>query len=231
MRRSVLAVLVVLGVGGFLLCSMPWVATADDDNDEKERAVSLDKVPAKVKATILKAAGKNKVEEIEEVTLTLYEAEWVVDGKEVEVTVTAGGKLLMKEMEEADDDDDDDAEERKEKKQRAAKKDKGKRQADDEDEDEEENEKEVTLGQIPAAAKAAILKLAGKNKITEVEQVRMKFYEAEWEQGKREIEILVTAGGKLISREAERDDDDGDDDEDDDDEDDDDEDDDDEDDD
>jgi hypothetical protein len=230
-RRSTQTVLAALGLGAFLLCLAPTFGVTDeDDKQEKERAVSLDQVPAKVKATILKAAGKNQVKEVEEISLRLYEAEWVQNGKETEVLVTAGGKVLAKEMEEAgekqegkrevaekqgkkreaeeDDDDDDEKEagEKQEGKREVAEKQGKKHEAEeDEDDDDEEAEhaKKVSIDQIPAAAKAAILKLAGKNKIKEIEEVQKKFYEADWMQGKNEVDILVSADGKLISREVE----------------------------
>ena len=81
-----------------------------------ERDVTIDQVPAAVKATILKEAGDNTITEIEEETkdgVTVYEAEWLnADGKEVEIKVAADGTLLKTEIddddEEGDDDDDDD---------------------------------------------------------------------------------------------------------------------------
>jgi len=79
---------------------------------ETEKNVTLDQVPAAVKATILKQAGDNKIEEIEEVSVNgkvvCYEAEWKTDGKEIEIKVAPCGKLLKKEIEDDDDDDDDD---------------------------------------------------------------------------------------------------------------------------
>jgi hypothetical protein len=77
-----------------------------------EKDVTIDQVPAAVKATILKEAGANTIEEIEEVSkdgkVVYYEAEWKTGGKEIEIKVDPKGKLLSKEVEEDDDDDDDD---------------------------------------------------------------------------------------------------------------------------
>ena len=79
---------------------------------ESEKDVTIDQVPAAVKATILKEAGDNKIEEIEEVSkdgkVVYYEAEWKSGGKEIEIEVDPSGKLLSKEVEDDDDDDDDD---------------------------------------------------------------------------------------------------------------------------
>jgi len=73
----------------------------DDDDDEDEENVSLDQVPAAVKATILKEAAGAKIKEIEKETKggkTVYEAEFVVGGKEVEIEVAPDGKLLKREV-------------------------------------------------------------------------------------------------------------------------------------
>ena len=84
-------------------------AIAGKCGKKKERNVTLDQVPAAVKATILREAGKNKIEEIEEVSVDgkvlHYEAEWKAGGKEIEIEVAPDGKLLKKEIEDDDDDD------------------------------------------------------------------------------------------------------------------------------
>ncbi|MCK4625718.1 MAG: hypothetical protein KAV00_10435 [Phycisphaerae bacterium] len=83
----------------------------EDDDEEDEVEVSLDKVPAAVRATILKHAGKNKIHEIEKETKrgkTIYEAEWRENGKEIEIKVAADGKLISKKIDDDDDDHDDD---------------------------------------------------------------------------------------------------------------------------
>ena len=76
--------------------------------NETEKDVTIDQVPAAVKATILKEAGDNKIEEIEEVSqdgkVVYYEAEWKSGGKEIEIKVDPSGKLLSKEVEDDDDD-------------------------------------------------------------------------------------------------------------------------------
>jgi len=100
--------LVVLGV----LAALSAPAQAGEC-EKKEKKVTIEQVPAAVKATILKEAGDNKIKEIEEITkgdVKTYEAEWVADGKEVEIKVAADGKLLRKKTKEADDDDEDEEE-------------------------------------------------------------------------------------------------------------------------
>ena len=154
-----------------------------------EVEISLDDVPAAVKATILKAAGGAKITEVEKETangVTTYEAEFVADGKEVEITVGADGKLLKKEAE--DDDDGDDV-----------------------DDDDDEDEEEVSIDQVPAAVKATILREAKGAAIKEIEKETKDgktVYEAEFVAGGKEIEIKVSADGTLLKREVEDDDDD-----------------------
>jgi len=148
-----------------------------------EVEISLDDVPAAVKATILKAAGGAKITEVEKETangVTTYEAEFVADGKEVEITVGADGKLLKKE-------------------------------AEDDDDDEDEDEEEVSIDQVPAAVKATILREAKGAAIKEIEKETKDgktVYEAEFVAGGKEIEIKVSADGTLLKREVEDDDDD-----------------------
>ena len=73
-------------------------------------------------------------------------------------------------------------------------------------------EKDVTLDQVPAAVKETIVKEAGANKITEIEEVsadgKVVYYEAEWKADGKEIEIKVAPDGKLLKKEIEDDDDD-----------------------
>lgn len=163
------------------------MAVASND-DEQEREVSLSQVSAKVKATILKAAGKNEIKEIEEVVLTLYEVEWTKGEREFEVYLTPDGKVLMKKVEKEDDDEEEEAEERKER---------AEAKAGEEEDDGELEEKKIEIDQLPAKVKAAVKKLAAENEI-KLEQVRMKFYEAEWLEKGKEVEILVTVDGKRV---------------------------------
>ncbi len=167
-------------------------AAPAEDKDETEREVTLKEVPAKVKATILKAAGKNEIKEIEEVVLKVFEVEWTKGGKEIEVFIKPDGQVLMKSIEkaEADDEEDEGAEE------------KGEDDADEKEDDGELDEKEIGIDDLPDTVKATVKKLAGKNKI-ELEQLRMKLYEAEWMEGDREVEILVTADGKVVKPQKE----------------------------
>ena len=103
-----LAVLVVI-VGG---CAALSVSAMAGKGRKTEKDVTIGDVPEAVRATILKEAGDNEIEEIEEVSIdgqvVYYEAEWDADGKEIEIKVAPDGKLLSKEIEDDDDDGDDD---------------------------------------------------------------------------------------------------------------------------
>jgi hypothetical protein len=85
----------------------------DEEGESSEKKLTLDQVPAPVKATILKEAGNNDIKEVEAETeegQTVYAAEWVVDGHEVEIKVAADGKLLKKKVEVEDKDEDEEGE-------------------------------------------------------------------------------------------------------------------------
>ncbi len=198
-RVSRWLIAVVLGIGllgASLVLARPGGEEKESKAGLKEREVTIDEVPKPVRKTILKQAGKNKIREIEEVTQdgrTIYEAEWVAEGKEVDVQVGADGKLLgrevegaeRKEKEEADEDEEDEKEEQ-------AKKGKG----------EKETEREVTEAEVPKAALAALKKLAAGAKITEfAEEVEHghTFYEGSWKapSGKN-MDVLVTPTGDLV---------------------------------
>lgn len=104
MRRSTRVPLVIgLGVVGVVTLA----AWAVDAKDEK---VSLDQLPPAVKATILKEAAGAEITEIEREMKngkTVYEAEFLRDGREIEIMVGPDGTLLGREVEHEDDDEDD----------------------------------------------------------------------------------------------------------------------------
>lgn len=85
----------------------------DDDGDdgENEQAVTIDQVPAPVRATILAEAKGAQIKEIERETTKngeVYEAEWIENGQNVEIKVAPDGKLLKRKVEQDDDANDDD---------------------------------------------------------------------------------------------------------------------------
>ena len=168
--RAWLLPLIVLGLVGMVTLTAPAA-------EEHEEEVTLDQVPAAVKATILKEAAGAKIREIERETKdgkTVYEAEFLVDGKEVEVKIAPDGTLLGRHPEEQGDDDDD---------------------------DEEDGEDDLTIDQVPEPARGALLRLAGGEKIIEAERERehgVIVYEAAWMANGTEHGAAVTADGTLI---------------------------------
>lgn len=93
-----------------------WEAefTADGDLLEVEEAVAADEVPAAVRHAAAKALGEAAKIEFERVTITLYEAETKIDGKEREILISPTGKLMhhkepgeQKEHEDEHEEDDD----------------------------------------------------------------------------------------------------------------------------
>lgn len=92
-------------VAAAVTLSLGWTAFADG----KEEKVKLEDCPAAVQKTIKAKAGDGKVVEVEKETkkdgTVVYEAEIkTADGKEVEITVGADGKVI--DVEDEDDDDD-----------------------------------------------------------------------------------------------------------------------------
>jgi hypothetical protein len=77
---------------------------------EREREVRLEDVPEAARKTILRESGGHEIVEVEEVTSggrTFYEAEWLDQGREVEVAVTVDGEVIGREVEAAEGADDD----------------------------------------------------------------------------------------------------------------------------
>ena len=178
-------------------------AKDDDDGEENEEKVTLDEVPAAVRATILKAVGKNRIKEIEKETKdgrTIYEAGWKAGDQEIEIKVSPGGKVLSKKVEDDDEDGDDDDD-------------------DDDGDDDDDNGQKVTLDKLPAAVRATLLKAAGRNRIEEIEKETEDghtVFEAEWKAGGKKVEVKVAPNGKLLEKEVDDEDDEDDEDDDDD---------------
>jgi uncharacterized membrane protein YkoI len=78
-----------------------------DKAEEGGKTLTLDQVPAAVKATIVKAAEGGRIGGIEQATedgKTVYEAEVTIGAKTFDVKVAPDGKLLSKEADEDDGD-------------------------------------------------------------------------------------------------------------------------------
>lgn len=111
MKRPALVGLAAVGFIGLAVFTLQASGPARSERAaETEREVSLDAIPAAVRATILREAGQHKVMEVEETTTggrIFYEADWIVDGREFEVRVSPDGKLLEKGFDSEMDDEDD----------------------------------------------------------------------------------------------------------------------------
>ena len=186
-RQSYRLVALVAGAA-ILIGSLASSLASEDRTREKEqkRQVTLQQLPAPVRATIEKEAGQNKITKIEQVSRSeqqFYEAEWAAGDKNVEIKVGSDGKLLRKEVEEADDEDED------------------------AHEPSGESERNVTEAEVPVAALAMLKKMAAGAKITEfAEEVEHggKFYEGSWKGPAGEnFDGLVSTAGALVEIEQE----------------------------
>jgi uncharacterized membrane protein YkoI len=190
MKRKHLTIIGLLVLASLALCIG---AVATQRIIEKEKELSIDQVPASVKATILAEAGAGTIKEVElenEKGQTFYEADVIIDKQEVEIKVAADGTLLGKEIDDEDGDD-------------------------DQDEGEDEDEQQVSIDQVPVGVKATILAEAGAGTIDEIEMENedgQTIYEADVIIDGQEIEIKVAADGTLLGKEAEDNDDEEDDD-------------------
>ncbi len=186
MKRRYMIPVIVLAGAGIALC-IGAVATQQLGGDD-EVSVSIDQVPAAVKAALLAQGGTiNEIEVETENGQAVYEAEVVIDGKEVDIEVTADGTVLGKEADDEGDDADD---------------------ADDEEDD--EDEVQVSLAEVPEAVKATILKEAGGAEIKEIEKETedgQVIYSAEAIIGGQETDIEVAPDGTLLGKEVEDEDD------------------------
>jgi uncharacterized membrane protein YkoI len=159
--------------------------------------VAIDGLPAAVKAAIAQAAANAEIKEVKQETtyyiVTLkkletpqisYEAEFIKDGKKVEVELAADGTISKQEVEDKECKDDED-------------KGKGK------DKDKDEDEQQVSIEQVPAAVKTTIEAQGGTIKKLERETENGKtIYEAELIINGQEVEIKVADDGKLLGKEA-----------------------------
>jgi hypothetical protein len=168
MRKGKVPLLLIgLGVVGTLALAA-WAAQEDEEQ------VALDQVPAAVKATILREAAGGEIKEIEVETKdgkTFYEAEFVRDGKTIEIKVAPDGTLLEKE------------EERQESKA--------------EEQEREVTEAEVPAPALAALKKLA----AGAKFTEFAEEVEhgSTFYEGSWKTATgSNVDALVTSAGDLV---------------------------------
>jgi hypothetical protein len=82
--------------------------TADDERSEAAKEVSIEQVAPPARATIMQAAGRGTVQEIERLSRNgtiLYAAAFLANGKQQVMLVTADGAVLALQAEDDDDDD------------------------------------------------------------------------------------------------------------------------------
>jgi len=184
MKRNHLILIAVLVACGVVV-GVGAVATQRMMDDDIE--VSIDAVPAAVKATILAQAQGNAIREIEMETengQTVYEAEVVIDGQETDILVAADGTLLGTEVDDEDDDD---------------------------DEDEDGEDVQVSLEELPEAVRATLMEEAPNAEIKELEKETedgREQYAADVVIDGQLFDIEIAPDGTLLQKELEDEDDD-----------------------
>ncbi len=190
MKRKHVGIIGLLVAAGLALC-IGAVATQQTAEEEKE--VSIDQVPADVKAAILAQAGTGTIEEVElgnENGQIIYEADVIIDGQEVEIKVAPNGTLVAKDGENDEADDEGDAEEA--------------------DDDDDEQDEQVSLAGVPEAVKATIVKEAGGAEIKELEKETEGgriIYSAEVIIAGQKVCFEIAPDGALLGKEVENEDD------------------------
>jgi uncharacterized membrane protein YkoI len=174
----------VLVAHGFLLgalTTLPAGAGEGKKAEDKEIKVSLDQVPAAVKATLEKEAQGAAIATVDkEGEKTVYEADVMINKQNWEIKVAPDGKLISKKV---------DTEETEESR--------GK------DEAAEGAEVTLPLEQVPAAVRATLEKEAHGAAIATVDKEgegTRTVYEADVMIDKQNWEIKVAPDGKLISK-------------------------------
>jgi len=181
-QKILLGALVVAG----LVLGVGAVATQRMMDDDVE--MSIEDVPTTAKAAILAQAQGNAIREVEMETengVPVYEAEVVIEGKEVDIRVTANGTLLAQE---ADDED-----------------------GDEEADEEEEDEVQVSLADLPEAVGKTLNEVASGAEIKgielETENGRTQYAIDAVIDG-RTFDIEIAPDGTLLQKELEGEDDD-----------------------
>ncbi len=183
---------------------------------EVEDEIAIDELPDAVKSAIAQAAAGAQIEEVKrevtyyivtlkklEIPETTYEAEFIENGKEVEIEFAADGTVLEQEIgdkdednHDCDDDDEDDDD------------------CDDDEDDDDEDEEQLSIDEVPAAVKTTILSQVQGGTVKEIEREDENgriIYEAELLIDGQEIGIKVSADGTLLGKEVDDDDEDDDD--------------------
>jgi len=180
----------------------PMQITAEED--EHEESVTLKQVPAAVRATLERESTGGKIKKIEKENKhgkLIFEADIIIDGKEYETEVTPDGVLISKELE------------RKH----------GRKHHEEMEEHHhghkhlKKTESKIAISDVPANIMKAVNTAVPGGKAKEAEKEvhgKKVIYEIEKIVDGKEIEIKVSADGKIIKVEQDKDDEDGDDDDD-----------------
>jgi uncharacterized membrane protein YkoI len=160
----------------------------DKDKDEQEQQVTLEQLPAAVRATLESEAAGGTITEIVKETkdgAVVYEADVTKDGKKLEVKIAEDGKLIKSAIDDEDDSADKD---------------------DDCGKGEDKDEVKVTFDQLPAAVQATLKSEAGSGSIGDIEKETKHgkvVYEADITKDGNKVEVKIAEDGKLIKSEIE----------------------------
>ncbi|MCX7765520.1 MAG: PepSY-like domain-containing protein [Candidatus Sumerlaeia bacterium] len=161
------------------------ILEAKEEKEEKEEGVEEkeikpEELPEPVKKTITELAKGSEIKELELIQKqdkVYYKAEFLLDGKEVEVKVDKEGKLLSQKTEKSE------AEECKPK---------------------EETEVEIDLKQVPQKVQETLNKYVGDSPIEKVvleTKDGVKIYEAHFQKDGKKMEVYVLEDGTWIETE------------------------------
>jgi len=171
-----------------VLCaiSLPLVAAhkADKDGDVE---VTLNDLPAPVKATLQQVAGTGTIQEIEKEASGIYSAEVLIDGKKHDVEVAADGALIKNEVDEDDE---------------SCKNEESEAKAEDDD------EVVVAFNDLPAPVAATLVNEAGSGTIGKIEmedEDGVTQYSADITKDGKKYEVKIAVDGRLIKAEADDD--------------------------
>jgi uncharacterized membrane protein YkoI len=170
-----------------LLVCVAVVAASYDGKQEQEQQVTLEQLPAAVKATLTSEAGSGTIDEIVKVTegdKVIYEADVLKDGKKYEVQIAEDGTLIKSAVDDEEEADKDD----------------------DSGKGEDKDEVKVTLDQLPAAVQATLKNEAGSGSIGDIEKETKDgkvVYEADVTKDGQEIELKIAEDGTLIKSKIE----------------------------
>lgn len=152
----------------------------EKEEGEEEKEIKLEELPEPVKKTIAEVAKGSEIKELEVVQKQdkiYYKAEFIKDGKEVEVKVDKEGKVLSQKIEKAEA---------------------------EKCEFKEETEVEIDLKQVPQKVQETLNKYAGDSPIEKVileTKDGVKIYEAHFKKDGKKMEVYVLEDGTWIETE------------------------------